>query len=95
MTGNRISPGEIENTVASIKQVVECAVIGVEDEMLGEAVKVFVVLNGNYKDIDEKYIINYCSSRLPKYKTPKYIKFLPSLPKNSSGKVLFKQLRNM
>lgn len=93
--GNRISSGEIENAIASIKQVVECAVIGVEDEMLGEAVKAFVVLNGRYKDIDEKYIINYCSSRLPKYKTPKYIKFLPSLPKNSSGKVLFKQLKTM
>ncbi|MEY8001359.1 AMP-binding protein [Clostridium sp. Mt-5] len=93
--GNRISPKEIENTICSIKQVVECAVIGVEDDILGEAVKVFIVLKAHNNGIDSKYIIDYCSKRLPRYKVPKYIRFLSSLPKNSSGKVLFKKLKHI
>lgn len=93
--GNRISPKEIENTICSIQQVVECTVIGVEDNILGEAVKAFVVLRDNSNGIDSKYIRNYCMDRLPRYKVPKYIKFLSSLPKNSSGKVLLKELKKM
>jgi acyl-CoA synthetase (AMP-forming)/AMP-acid ligase II len=93
--GNRISPREIENTICSIKQVVECAVIGVEDDILGEAVKAFVVLKDHNSGIDSKYITDYCLRRLPRYKVPKYVEFLSSLPKNSSGKVLFKKLKYM
>ncbi|WP_058952959.1 AMP-binding protein [Clostridium tyrobutyricum] len=93
--GNRISPGEIENIISCIHEVVECAVIGIEDEILGEAIKAFIVLNHSNKDIDDKYIVEYCSKRLPRYKVPKYVEFLTTLPKNSSGKVLFKDLRNM
>lgn len=91
--GNRISPKEIENTICSIQQVVECTVIGVEDDILGEAVKAFVVLKDKNEGIDSKYIFDYCSGRLPRYKVPKYIKFLSSLPKNSSGKVLLRNLK--
>ncbi len=93
--GNRISPREIENTICGIKQVVECVVIGVEDDILGEAVKAFVVLKDSNSSIDSKYIVDYCMERLPRYKVPKYVQFLPSLPKNSSGKVLLKKLKNM
>lgn len=93
--GNRISPKEIENVISEIKEVVECAVIGVEDDILGEAVKAFVVLKENNSNINSKYIFRYCMDRLPRYKVPKYVKFLKSLPKNSSGKVLFKELKNI
>jgi len=93
--GNRISPKEIENTICSIKEVVECAVIGVEDDILGEAIKAFVVLKDKNSSIDDKYIIDYCSSVLPRYKLPKYVQFLSQLPKNSSGKVLFAKLKDM
>ncbi len=71
--GNRISPREIENTICGIKQVVECAVIGVEDDILGEAVKAFVVLKDSNSGIDSKYIVDYCMERLPRYKVPKYV----------------------
>lgn len=93
--GNRISPKEIENTICSIKEVVECAVIGVEDDILGEAIKAFVVLKDKNSSIDDKYIIDYCFSVLPRYKLPKYVQFLSQLPKNSSGKVLFAKLKDM
>jgi acyl-CoA synthetase (AMP-forming)/AMP-acid ligase II len=92
--GNRISPKEIENVILQIPEVVECAVIGIEDNISGEAIKAFVVLKNSNCNIDLKYIIDYCRDRLPKYKTPKYIEFLTTLPKNSSGKVLLKLLKD-
>jgi acyl-CoA synthetase (AMP-forming)/AMP-acid ligase II len=92
--GNRISPKEIENVIVQIPEIVECAAIGVEDNVLGEAVKAFVVLKIKDSNIDYKYIISYCRERLPKYKVPKYIEFLDTLPKNSSGKVLLKSLKD-
>jgi acyl-CoA synthetase (AMP-forming)/AMP-acid ligase II len=93
--GNRISPKEIENVICTISQIVECAVVGVEDDILGEAVKAFVVLKPGSCMIDGNYIKKYCMERLPGYKVPKFIKILQALPKNSSGKVLFKELRHM
>ncbi|MGK0468665.1 AMP-binding protein [Clostridium sp.] len=93
--GNRISPKEIEDVIAQIPQVVECAVIGVYDDLLGEAVKVFVVLIENKSSIDFKYISEFCKKQLPSYKAPRYIEFLKALPKNSSGKVLLKSLKDI
>ena len=91
--GNRISPKEIEDIILQIPEVVECAAIGVYDDILGEAVKCFVVLLENKSLIDFKYIVDFCKKQLPSYKTPRYIEFLKVLPKNSSGKVLTKELK--
>jgi acyl-CoA synthetase (AMP-forming)/AMP-acid ligase II len=91
--GNRISPNEIENTIVQIPEVVECAVIGLEDNILGEAVKAFIVLKNQNSNVDSNYIISYCRDRLPNYKVPKYVEFLKELPKNSSGKVLLRKLK--
>ncbi|WPC42404.1 AMP-binding protein [Clostridium sp. JS66] len=92
--GNRISPKEIENLIVQIPEVVECAVIGVEDDVLGEVVKAFVVLKSKEISMDLKYIVDYCKNKLPKCKVPKYVEFLDALPKNSSGKVLLKALKD-
>ena len=86
--GNRISPKEVEEVITQIKSVVEVAIIGIEDDILGEAMKAFIVIDNSNLDIDEKYIINYCKGKLPSYKVPKYVVFLDTLPKNSSGKVM-------
>ncbi|WP_238900682.1 AMP-binding protein [Clostridium sp. YIM B02500] len=91
--GNRISPKEIENIIIQIPSVIEAAVIGVQDDILGEAVKAFVVLNDEVFKVDEKYIIEYCKDKLPSYKVPKYVVFLDGLPKNSSGKVMMGDLK--
>ncbi|MBM7870364.1 acyl-CoA synthetase (AMP-forming)/AMP-acid ligase II [Clostridium pascui] len=87
--GNRISPKEIEDVILEIEDVLECVVIGVEDDTLGEAVKAVVVCKGSITVTD---IQTYCKDKLPRYKVPKYIKFISSLPKNSSGKILFNKL---
>jgi len=91
--GIRISPREIEDIILQIPEVVECAVIGVYDDILGEAVKAFVVLIEDKAFIDFQYILAFCKNQLPKYKIPRYIEFLNALPKNSSGKVLLKKLK--
>lgn len=91
--GNRISPKEIENIIIQIPGVIETAVIGVEDDILGEAIKAFVVLNDEAFEVNEKYIIEHCKEKLASYKVPKYAVFLERLPKNSSGKVMIGDLK--
>jgi len=92
--GNRISPKEIEDNIVEIPGVVEVAVIPVKDDILGEAIKVFVVINPGNLEVDERYIIKYCKDKLPSYKVPKYVEFLEELPKNSSGKVMVSELND-
>lgn len=91
--GNRISPKEIEEVIARIPEVVEVAVVGVEDELLGEAVKAYIVLQESAEHLDKSLIIQHCRLHLPTYKVPRYIEFLKSIPKNSSGKVLLTELK--
>jgi long-chain acyl-CoA synthetase len=85
---NRISPKEIEEKLLENPQIHEVAVVGVEDEILGEAIKTFIVLQDSNNGLGPKEILGYCKKRLPPFKVPKYIEIVESLPKNSSGKVL-------
>lgn len=82
---NRISPLEIEEVVCQMSGVLECAAVGVNDEILGEAINLFVVNNGT--GISEREIILFCKQNLASYKTPKEVKLVSSLPKTSSGKI--------
>ena len=92
---NRISPKEIEEKLLENPQMHEVAVIGVEDEILGEAIKAFVVLRNSDKNFGHNEILSYCKKRLPQFKVPKYIEIVKSLPKNSSGKIIkHKLIRN-
>jgi long-chain acyl-CoA synthetase len=90
--GERISAKEVEEVILELKQVHEVAVIGVPDDLLGEAIKAYVVTAVDHQtDLNE--IKNYCKRRLPPVKNPKYIEIIASLPKNQSGKVLKEKLR--
>ena len=85
---NRISPKEIEEKLLENSRIHEAAVVGVEDEILGEAIKAFIVLRDSNREFSQNEILGYCKKRLPPFKVPKYIEIVESLPKNSSGKVL-------
>jgi len=91
--GNRVSAKEIEEVILEMEEVSETAIVGIEDAVLGEAIKAFVVLK-NGKKVDKDFIINYCKKKLPGYKIPHYIEFRKELPKNSSGKILKNQLKS-
>jgi len=90
--GNRISPKEVEDVIAELPEIVEVAVIGVPDDIWGEAVKAVVVL-ASPQALSAKEIIRHCNERLPNYKVPSQTQVVSSLPKNESGKVLKAELR--
>lgn len=92
--GNRVSPKEIEEVISEMPEVVEAAVIGVPDEIWGEAVKVYLTTNKPAR-LTVENVRSHCLKRLPNYKVPEYIEFLPQLPKTANGKVAKEVLRKM
>jgi long-chain acyl-CoA synthetase len=92
--GERISAKSVEEVVLELKEVQEVAVIGVPDELLGEAIKTFIVLTDGVT-LESQDILKFCKKKLPQFKVPKHIEFISSLPKNKSGKVLKEQLRRV
>lgn len=91
-SGFRISPSEVEEVVFQSGKARHAAAIGVPDELVGQAVKVFVVL-GDGESWDQDALIDFCAERMPRYMVPKYIEVMDELPKTSSGKVDYTSLR--
>ncbi|MEN9820153.1 MAG: hypothetical protein RL176_55 [Pseudomonadota bacterium] len=92
VAGFNVYPNEVEDIVASIPGVVECAVVGVRQTSSGEAVKLFVVRED--LNITESLIMDVCNRELTHYKRPTQIEFRESLPKNNVGKILRRVLRD-
>jgi acyl-CoA synthetase (AMP-forming)/AMP-acid ligase II len=90
---NRISLLEIEHIVSGLAGVHECAAVGMADEILGEAIKLFVVPASGR--LTEKEVKVCCWRNLASYKQPKEIVFVESLPRTSSGKIKREELRLM
>lgn len=89
--GYNVYPREVEEVLYSHPSISETAVIGVPDPDTGEAVISFVVSDD--PSLKEDVLIDFCKSHLAKYKVPKEIEFLEELPKNTTGKILRKNLR--
>jgi acyl-CoA synthetase (AMP-forming)/AMP-acid ligase II len=90
--GVNIYPSDIEVVLNSNSKILESAVIGVPDPKWGEAVKALIVLRER-EELSKEEVIHYCKSNLSGYQAPKTVDFVPSLPRNLSGKVLKKELR--
>jgi len=84
--GEKVAPKEVENILMNIPGVREAAVIGVPDEILGQAVKAFVVLEAGV-NLNEKHLQKECQSRLENFMVPKHIVCVPDLPKTDTGKI--------
>ena len=93
VSGFNVYPNEVEDVVALLPAVQECAVIGVPDENSGEAVKLFVVLRPG-QTLTEKEIKAHCRENLTRYKQPRQIEFRDTLPKTPIGKILRRALRD-
>lgn len=90
--GVLISSKEIEIVIDSHPNVKESAVIGIDDELMGEKIKAFVVLKPD-KETKEEEIMEFCSERLPPIKIPSSVEFCSSLPKSTLDKVKKMELR--
>jgi amino acid adenylation domain-containing protein len=84
--GEKVAPKEVENAITNIPGVKETAVIGVPDEVLGQAVKAFIVLEQGAK-LTEKDIRRECQSRLENFMVPKFVALVNDLPKTTTGKI--------
>ena len=89
--GHRVSAREIEDAIAEYPGVVECAVIGTDHEILGEAPVAFVTLG---EGLTADGVINFCRERLSEAKVPVAVITCVELPKNAAGKIDKRQLRN-
>jgi len=89
--GERVSPREVENTLHQIEGVAEAAVIGVADEILGQAIKAFIISN-DHGQLTEKHVIAHCTKNLEYFMVPKYVEFVTSFPRTSTGKIDKKEL---
>ena len=90
---HRISAQEIEAVLMQHHEVLEVAVIGEPDEILGEAIKAFVVMkNGDIGD--SRNLKRYCATKLASFKIPRDFVIVKALPKNAAGKIMKEELRN-
>lgn len=87
--GENVYPAEIEKTLQSMPQIREAAVIGVPHDKWGEVGKAFVVAETSLTEVQ---VMEFCASRLAKFKVPQSVVFLKSLPKGDSGKILKREL---
>ncbi len=90
--GENVYPVEVENALASHAAIADIAVIGVPDERWGEAVKAIVVLKEG-ATLEPEELLAYAKERLAGYKCPKSVDFATELPRNPSGKLLKRVLR--
>ncbi|WP_288252174.1 long-chain-fatty-acid--CoA ligase [uncultured Hydrogenophaga sp.] len=92
VSGFNVYPNEVEDVVAQLAGVLECAVVGVPDEKTGEAVKLVIVK----KDpaLTEEQVREFCRANLTGYKQPRVIEFRTELPKTPVGKILRRELRD-
>jgi acyl-coenzyme A synthetase/AMP-(fatty) acid ligase len=84
--GEKVSPKEVENILYALPSVCEAAVIGVDDEILGQAVHAFVVLDPEAR-VTERDILQHCHELLESHMVPKVVHIVPALQKTDTGKI--------
>jgi fatty-acyl-CoA synthase len=90
--GENVYPAEVERALVKASGVSEAAVVGVPDERWGEVGKAFLVVEeGTSLDA----VREYCTAQLAKFKVPRYFNCLTELPKNGSGKIDRKKLKEL
>lgn len=84
--GEKVSPKEVENVLYGMPAVLEAAVIGVDDDVLGQAVHAFVVVDAGAAVI-ERDVVRHCNEHLESYMVPKVVHIVSALPKTDTGKI--------
>ncbi|MBN3512219.1 long-chain-fatty-acid--CoA ligase FadD2 [Mycolicibacterium nivoides] len=92
--GENVFPAEVEDLISGHPDVIEATALGVEDKEWGARLKAFVV-KAEGADLDEDSIKTYVKEHLARYKVPREVVFLDELPRNPTGKILKRELRNL
>ncbi|NLZ86917.1 MAG: AMP-binding protein, partial [Gammaproteobacteria bacterium] len=90
VSGFNVYPNELEGVLSKHPKILECAVIGIEDEKSGQVPKAFIVKQDANLTQDE--VMAFLKQQLTSYKMPKYIEFVSELPKSAVGKILRREL---
>ncbi len=90
--GEKVSPKEVENSIYELPEVLEVSVVGVQDDVLGQAVKAKIVLKNGQDSLTERQIIAHCMKNMERFMVPKYVEFVSSLPKTASGKIMKREV---
>jgi fatty-acyl-CoA synthase len=92
--GENVFPAEVEDLISGHPDVVEATALGVEDQEYGARLRAFVVKQQD-SDLDEDAVKSYVKEHLARYKVPREVIFLDELPRNPTGKILKRELRNI
>jgi len=92
VSGYKVWPAEVENTLYSHPAVHEACVIATRDARQGEAVKALVVLKPG-ASLDSAELIGWCREAMAVYKAPRFVEFVDQLPKSNTGKILWRELQ--
>ncbi len=92
--GENVTPMEVEEVICKHEKVADAAVVGIPDRIYGEEIKAFVVLKKGER-CTEVEIIEHCAPFLPKFKMPKQVQFVDSIPRNNMGKIMRTELRKL
>lgn len=92
--GEKVSPVEVEHAICKLPGVIDAAVVGVPDELLGEAVQAYVRIAPGVQ-LTEREVIRHCLASLESYMAPKRVVFVDELPVTDSGKVRRSGLRSL
>lgn len=93
VSGFNVFPNELEDVLAAMPQVLQCAAIGVPDEKTGEAIKVFIVLRPG-ESLTKEAVVAYMRKNLTAYKVARQVEFRDELPTTNVGKILRRELRD-
>ncbi|AZL75122.1 long-chain-fatty-acid--CoA ligase FadD1 [Pseudomonas oryziphila] len=93
VSGFNVYPNELEDVLAALPGVLQCAAIGVPDEKSGEVIKVFIVVKPGMT-VTKEQVLEHMRANVTGYKVPRYIEFRDALPTTNVGKILRRELRD-
>jgi long-chain acyl-CoA synthetase len=93
VSGFNVYPNELEDVLASLPGVLQCAAIGIPDEKSGEVIKIFVVVRPGMT-LTKEQVMEHMRANVTGYKVPKSVEFRDALPTTNVGKILRRELRD-
>ncbi|WP_438308236.1 long-chain-fatty-acid--CoA ligase FadD1 [Pseudomonas guariconensis] len=93
VSGFNVYPNELEDVLASLPGVLQCAAIGVPDEKSGEVIKMFIVVKPGMT-LTKEQVMEHMRANVTGYKVPRHIEFRDALPTTNVGKILRRELRD-